>query len=293
MKILGFIFSIFLLAIIVLFFYTWYRLHAKLALHAREDDVQTESSRGAVTAYVTTRDGFKIAYQYFPVPDPKAVVILVHGYSDPGGKSQMLWHVEYLKAAGYSTAILDLRSFGESDGNHIGLGTKEWQDVEAVYEQMKSLPENAGKKIGYLGISMGAATSIVTAGKTGTGDFVIASVPYADLDSLYHFQIQAAGFPVAIIHPMMKLAGYLELGSAYREAIPSAVIGKMHVPILLISATQDAEVHRKDAKLLYEKANEPKELWVVDSPHDVYSAHKKEFEEKVLGFLSTSLNVSN
>ena len=285
MKLVVYIGIFLLLVSLTLFLYTWYRLHIKLNLHAQSSKTNLPTGWVAESKYITNTDGQKIAYWYFPVKSPKAVVILVHGYDNPGGKSQMLIHTKYLSDAGYSTALLDLRSYGESDGNKMTLGVNEWKDVEAVYDKLRAFPENQDKKIGYLGLSMGAATAIMTSGETGKGDFVIASVPYANFNSMFHSQIKAAGLPPVIFYPFMKIAAFLEFEKNYEQFTPSEVIKKIDVPILLISAKQDEELNSQDAIDLYGMANEPKELWETDSGHDVFDTRPEEFKQKILRFL--------
>ena len=285
MKLLISITLLLLLVIIGLFLYTWYRLHVKVNLHAESSKRDLPTGWKAETQYVTNSDSQKIAYWYFPVNNPKAVVILIHGYRNPGGKAQMLGHAEYLHDARYSTVLLDLRSFGESEGNKITLGIDEWKDVETVFDQIKSLPENKDKKIGFLGISMGGVTAIMISGKTQKGDFVVASVPYANSDTMFHAQIKTAGFPPQIIFPFMKASALIELGKEYEKFAPSAVIKDIKAPILLISAKQDEELNSQDAKSLYDLANQPKEYWEIDSHHDIFDEHPQEFKEKVLSFL--------
>lgn len=197
------------------FLYTWYRLHKQLHFHSPNSSYAPPQEWVARTQFVQNPDGQNIAYWYFPVDDAKAVVILIHGYNNPGGKPQMLGHAKYLRAKGYSTVLLDVRAYGESNGNTMSLGINEWQDVQSVYEVIKDLPENQTKKIGFFGVSMGAAIAINTAARTGAGDFVIASVPYASYDSLFFKQIEVAGFPPQIFFPFMKLAAKLEFGWNY------------------------------------------------------------------------------
>jgi alpha-beta hydrolase superfamily lysophospholipase len=267
------------------FLFTWYRLYITLHIHAKEDIVKVPPGWDTTLQFVNTIDNQKIAYWYFPVKNSKAVVILVHGYSNPGGKSQMIWHAKYLNASGYSTVLPDLRGYGSSSGHKMTLGVDEWKDIEAVFDDVKAKNENKDKKIGFLGISMGAVSSIVACGKTGKGDFVIASVPYAGFDTLFPFQIQSAGFPSQIIYPFMKIAALIELGRNYEKYTPKATIQKIQVPILLIGATRDKEVPPQDAEKLFTIAHSPKELWIVDAGHDVYDEKKEEFESKVLNFL--------
>src|SRR3989338_696812 len=260
---------LFLLVLTGTFLFTWYRLHIKVNLNEENSNIDLPAGWKGETQFVTNSDGQKIAYWYFPVNNPKAVIILIHGYGIPGGKTQMLGHSDYLYDAGYSTVLLDLRGYGKSEGNKITLGINEWKDVEAVFDYIKSLPENKNKKIGYLGISMGAATAVLSAGETHKGDFVIASVPYANFDSMFHSQIKVAGLP-QIIYPLLKVSALIEFGKGYERFSPIAVIKDIKVPILLISAKQDEELNYQDAKKLYDSANQPKEYWEIDSHHDIF-----------------------
>lgn len=272
------------LVLICIFVYSWYRLRKEIVMYAENAKVESRLIENAQTEFVTTKDGVKIGFWYFPVKDSRGVVVLVHGHSNPGGKTAMLRHTEYLNEAGYTTVLPDLRSYGESDGNKAYLATKEWQDLEAVYDEIKGRPENTDKKVGYFGISMGASASIVSVGKTGKGDFVIASVPTLDLDSLFRYQIAKAGFPSSLVFPFMKLASYIELGN-YQEFTPVEQVKNIKVPVMFISAKNDKTLNPEDAKLLFEKAQSEKVLWEVESGHDVYKDNKEEFEGRVLDFL--------
>jgi esterase/lipase len=197
----------------------------------------------------------------------------------------MFAHTEYLKSAGYSTLIIDLRSFGESDGKKISLGVNEWRDVEAAYDYLKSLPENINKKIGFLGISMGATVSIVTKGVTGKGDFIIASTPYSSFKSLFDFRLSKMRLPSFLFLPILRIVALFELGFNYGKYTAINMINKMNVPIFIISAKQDKIVNLNDAKIIYDKAANPKEYWQSNSPHEVFRYNPQEFKKRVLGFL--------
>ena len=149
-KILEHLLVIFLLVTAV-FCYASYRAYAKLDRHVSAG-WQTPATYGLKfeDKYFKTEDGVRIASWYIPVKNPKAVVILVHGFQNTdGGKAIMLPHAAYLNRAGYSTLLLDLRSVGFSQGDRVTLGVNEWKDVAAAYDFAKSLPENKYKKIGF------------------------------------------------------------------------------------------------------------------------------------------------
>ncbi|MBI3955154.1 alpha/beta hydrolase [Candidatus Gottesmanbacteria bacterium] len=198
----------------------------------------------------------------------------------------MLPHADYLTKNGYSVLLMDLRSTGESTGTKVYLGAKEWQDVEASYSYLNSLPENKDKKIGYFGISMGAATAIITAGKTQQGDFVIASVPYASLNKLFSFQIVREHLYVPLFLPLTKISASIELGSHYADFDPENLISKIKKPVLIFAAKNDQDVDYKDAEYLYSLANKPKSIWLADASHDIHQEKPDEFSKRVLDFLS-------
>lgn len=291
MKILLILLFLIFLLFLGVFLYSWYRLYQSSHLHVSANVAYVAKYPiDHEVRYFTTSDGIKIASWYIPVKNPKAVVILVHRYDTAlGGKSLMLPHAQYLKEAGYSTLLVDLRSFGQSEGNIITFGINEWRDLSAAYDFVKSLPENKHVKVGFLGQSMGAVTAIDEVGLTGKGDFIIASVPFASFRSLFDSQIKQEGFPEFPFLPIIRFAARFVLGWNYTYYTPANQIYKIHIPIFFIEATQDKEINKDDVQYLYDHASKPKELWIVNAPHDVYESMPAVFQQKVLCFLKNSL----
>jgi dienelactone hydrolase len=164
-------------------------------------------------------------------------------------------------------------------------GTREWYDSQAVYTALRSKPENAKKKIGFFGLSMGGATCLTTVGKTGYGDFVIASVPYASLDNLFRFQIKKTGFPIFPSFYFMKIAAMIEFGFNYDMFSPMNMIKNIHVPILIFSALHDEKVGNAGTKQLFQAANQPKIFWEAPTSHDIHRYASEEFERRIVTFL--------
>jgi len=277
---------IILCIVLGVFLYCWYRIHTSICTHNAESK-KTPKDYGLPfdTRYITTSDGLKLATWFIPVKNPKAIVILVHGYAPlDGGRPLMLYNAEFLHHAGYTSLMVNLRATGESEGSKSTFGITEWKDVQAAYEYVQSLPESKDKKIILFGGSMGAATVINTAGKLQIGDIVVAAVPYASLASLYRFRLQQEKLPRFLL-PFVLLAAVFELGKSSIHFNPEHFITKIHKPIFLISATHDETVNSQDAIQLFEKAHNPKSLWEADSRHLVDKDQPEELKKRVLGFL--------
>ncbi|MDO8657864.1 MAG: alpha/beta hydrolase [Candidatus Levybacteria bacterium] len=270
-----------------IFIYAWRESHSKFFLHINLENPKLNKNFKIIQKELTTSDGLKIHSWYMPVKSPKAVLILIDGYKEINeDKIRMFDHAQYLRKAGYSTLLIDLRSFGKSSGNKITFGVNEWREVEAAFDYMRSLSENKDKKIGFLGISMGGAISIITKGITGKGDFIIASTPYANFKNLFDFQIKKRGLPSFIFLPFARFAASFGLGFNYEYYTAINLIEKVNVPILITSAKNDLVVNPNDAKKIFEKADAPKEYWQANTSHRIFKDNPKEFQKKILDFLS-------
>ncbi len=275
------------LLILGLFIYTWYEFRSKLQLHKNLRNPKLSKDLKSIKKYLKTSDGIRIASWYMPIKNPKAVLILVDGYKElDEDKVRMFNHAEYLRKAGYSTLLIDLRLFDKKGRNKITFGVNEWREVERAFDYMKSLSENKNKKIGFLGISMGGVISIITSGITGKGDFIIALTPYANFKSLFDFRIRKKGLPSFLFLPILRIVALFEFGFNYEYYTAINMIKKVNVPISIISAKHDNIVNSHDAKYIYDKANHPKEYWQANTSHGVFKDNPRQLQEKVLGFLA-------
>jgi uncharacterized protein len=281
--------TIIILIVIIfgLFIYSWHELSSKLDVHIDLRNSEIFKNLKFIKKILKTSDGVRIVSWYMPVKNSKAVVIIVDGYKETlEERVRMFEYVEYLKNAGYSTLLVDLRSIGESEGNKISFGVKEWRDVETAFDYMKSLPENKNKKIGFLGISMGASVSIIANGITGKGDFLIAAVPYSSFKNLFEFRLKMKRLPSFPFLSIIRFIAFLKLGFNYEHYTATNLIKKVKIPIFILSAKYDKNLNPNDAKDIYDKANEPKEYWQANTTHRIFIYNPKEFKKKTLAFLS-------
>ncbi len=276
-----------ILFIIGIYIYTWYEFRSSLRIHVDLKNPKLSKDLKLIKKFLKTKDGIRIASWYIPVKDPKATLILIDGYKEQEqDKVRMFNHAEYLKKAGYSTLLIDLRSFGESDGDKVTFGVNEWKEVETAYDYVKTLPENKDKKIGFLGISMGGVISIITKGITGKGDFIIAVAPYANFKSLFDFRLRKKRLPSLLFLPVLQVLAIFELGFNYEYYTATNMVRKVDVPIFIASAKHDKIVNPHDAKYVYDKANTPKEYWQTNTSHGIFKDNPKEFKKTVLSFLA-------
>ena len=261
---------------------------------ARNPSPETPADHGMPFERVEFRssDGLNLKGWFIPGAG-RAAVVLVHGHS--ASKDGMLGHAGYLNRAGYSLLLFDFRASGESDGAFSSLGYYEWQDIVGAAGYLKSRPEVDVARIGLLGASMGAASSLMLGKEAHQFAAIVADSSFASGDSLVRrfdrwFKLPTWPFSIAV-----PLAIQHYIGLTPSEVAPLRRVAQIApTPLFLIHGELDSGIPVDDAYQLYRAAGDPKEFWVVSGSAHAggHGAEKQEYEERVLGFFQRYLGAS-
>jgi len=128
----------------------------------------------STTASVVNRAGLKRFERRWPVEDPRAAVLLVHGVAEHSGRYE---HVaSAFNAKGYDVLSFDLRGHGESEGRrgHIDSFSNFLDDIEELIEQRRTL----GVPVVLFAHSLGGliASAYVVDGRPAP-DLLVVSAP--------------------------------------------------------------------------------------------------------------------
>jgi fermentation-respiration switch protein FrsA (DUF1100 family) len=206
-------------------------------------------------------DGVPLSAWWFHQPDARASVIVVHGHG--ANKASSLWVGAELFPR-FNVLLLDLRGHGQSGGERTSVGFLERLDILAA---VRWLDMQLGEQpVGVLGISMGGATAILAAAESQRIAAVVADSPFARLRSPVHAAICQRGYPRAaapvLAWSVCTIASWRV--RARRALDPIDVVDKIAPrPLLIIHGAADGLIPVDNAHALYQRAREPKELWVV------------------------------
>ncbi|MCB1680929.1 MAG: alpha/beta hydrolase [Alphaproteobacteria bacterium] len=216
----------------------------------------------------------------------KGVVVVLHGHG--GNKSMSLGRVRFLHDAGYSVFVFDFQGHGESQLKSVTLGYEEARNVRAALALLKSrLPK---EKIALIGPSLGGAALLVKGQVIPADAYIFEGVYYSLERTGEHRLAEITGQGIAHwLAPLLAAQVRLRLGFSADALEPIATVSELKAPVLIIGGTKDPYVTEEETKVLYEKAPEPKELWLVEGGGhlDFFLFGPSEYKRRVLAFLET------
>ena len=211
------------------------------------------------------RDGLAIHAWFLPVDaaETRGTVILLHGHS--GILESDIEIAAALRGAGYNILQLELRGYGESEGEFITFGAHECLDVLGALDFLAS---RGIHRVGVLGFSMGGAVAIRTAAESEAIRAVVTEGLYRQLESVMAAWARDRNLPLAgPLHTLAALSLRLanrRLGLDLTQSDPIRWVGRIAPrPILFIQGGRDPFVPMADFEALWRAAGEPKERWLV------------------------------
>ncbi|HPP29520.1 MAG TPA: alpha/beta fold hydrolase [bacterium] len=234
-----------------------------------------------------TVDGKNLKGWFIPSSKGKGVIICLHGY--PSNKSDILPVVSFLYPE-FSLLLFDFRAHGESEGKITYFGLKEFMDVRAAMDFIKSRDDIKNNRIGIWGYSLGGAVGIITSAKYEGIDAIVTDSAFANFPEMVTHYYKNLGPLKYIFSFLSRLLGRYVLGADFIENSPEFFIESIKSPILIIHSREDDFVPYQHAQRLFNKAPQPKKLFTVEGAHtgldraftDEYQKTVKEFFVKYL-----------
>ncbi|MFB4160837.1 alpha/beta hydrolase [Geomicrobium sp. JSM 1781026] len=215
-------------------------------------------------------------------------VIIAHGYA---GQAQDMkdWAQMYVKK-GYNVLLPDARGHGKSEGNYIGFGYHEREDYVSWVNWIGRRRPN--DSIILHGVSMGAATVLMTSGERTLSEqvkAVISDCSFSSLSPLLAYQLQRMyKLPRYPLVPLTSVITKMRAGYSFKDASPVDFVQRSTLPTLFIHGGDDSFVPTSMVYELYKRAAGEKALYVVTGAEHGNSYHTdpQEYEDRVFSWIS-------
>jgi len=240
----------------------------------------------------TSHDGLRLKALWVPSENPKASMILFHGYRssflvDFSGILR-LYHEQ-----GYNVLLVHQRAHGASEGKYITFGVKERLDaltwIDFHNRTFGEIP------VFLCGMSMGSSTVAFAAGESLpnnvrgiTADCGFTS-PY---DIILHVASGMVGPWVKIMMPAVELWARLLAGFSLKECTTLQALSRSNTPFLMIHGLADTYVPSHMTQAGFDACASKKELILVaGASHGTsFLKDRPRVEKALLDFFRQNLN---
>lgn len=230
-----------------------------------------EQVPGRRDAVITAVDGLSLHAYVLPAaaPEDHRWAVCIHGYGDSAGSMGL--YARHYADRGWNVLLPDLRGHGESEGNYVGYGWDDRLDMVAWCSWI--LRRDPKARIVLHGVSMGAATALMTAGGPLSGSVkgVISDCAYTTALEIMRHVYQTSPDRRGPAGPALSALRSAARRRAKFDPIKAdalAAVRRSRTPTLFIHGVADTFVPASMMADLYEAAKCPKEfLWMPRAGH--------------------------
>ena len=214
---------------------------------------------------MTTADGLTLKAWYAPADSPTdKTVIVANGYHSI--RDRFPGYCYLFHKLGYNVLIPAYRASAESQGRFIGFG---WKDRDDYKRWMAAVIErNPAAQICMAGISMGAATTMMTAGEPDLPANVKCFIEDCGYDSVFNEVAYVAKFNFRLPKfPFIYLLSFwskIFAGYGYKTASSVNQLAKNRRPMLFIHGGNDTYVPTFMIHKNFAATKGPKKMLIVE-----------------------------
>lgn len=210
-------------------------------------------------------DGTLIRGWYIPVASGERAIIFVHGKDRCRScefQGRAMQFLRSIHERGFALLTIDMRGHGASDGDHFSFGLQERRDIHGAVDWLLAQGFEPGK-IGLLGVSMGAASSIGAAAEETAIGGLVADSSYADIYPVMQQVLGRQSRLLTLILPTSLAMTRVIIGVNIGAARPVQEIARLTPrSVLLIHGSRDGLIPVADAEQLHTAAP-GSQLWIV------------------------------
>lgn len=212
---------------------------------------------------ITSFDGLTLRGRYFEYAPGAPVELLIHGYRG-NAERDLSAGIFRSFSVGHSAFLVDQRGSGSSDGHVISFGVNESRDC---LKWVDFLISRFGPDVRIMlgGVSMGAATVLITSGQPLPGNVVgvLADCGFTSAKDIICDVMKTLRLPPKLLYPFIRLGARLFGGFSLEERSPIQAMEQCRVPVIFYHGEDDNFVPCSMSKKNYEACIAPKKLVMI------------------------------
>lgn len=238
--------------------------------------------------YIKSFDGLTLHAKYFEISKGAVTEIMFHGYRG-SAERDLSGGIKRCFALGRNVLLVDQRTSCGSEGNVISFGINEHRDcLSWVNFAVKEFGPDV--KLVLTGISMGASTVLMAAGKPLPKNVVgvLADCGFSSAKKIIQKCAKDIHCPFHLIYPFIKLGAKLFGHFDLEEYTPLEAMETCQVPVIFFHGEDDDFVPCEMSREIYDLCPTPKRLVTVPKAGHglVYLVDNKGYFQAVTEFFT-------
>jgi uncharacterized protein len=240
--------------------------------------------------------GIEIAGWYVEAEASAPAVILVHGLGSCKNSHTVLTPAGMLYQAGFNVLMIDVRDAGESsyEDGRSAIGNTEYQDVLGAWDWLVAERAIAPQRIGLVGESLGAATSLIAFSQEPRLAAVFVDSPFDNLPQIIREELARNNFPVFLKHGGLLMARVTTGNDLLAHDPYEAIERADGRPLFVLHGTEDGRIGVHHSYQLRERAQAVAAnatFWFPEGVGHVEAArtHTDIYETALVEFFRTAL----
>lgn len=252
-----------------------------------------------------TKDGLELQGSYYPAETHSRVGVLVFCHEYLSNRWSFRPYTNALRALGYDIFTFDFRNHGlsASDPDYVPLQwvtNHEVRDLQAALAYLRTRPDHDTAGFGLFGVSRGGGAALLVAAKDPAVWGVVTDGAFPTHGTMLSYsrrwaEIYVSNPLVSRFAPtaLFRFANWAGRVRSERRLhckfpeVERAVARLSPRPWLMIHGQKDAYISPEIARVLFDEAKEPKELWIVPkAKHNrCREVAPEEYAARIVGFL--------
>lgn len=238
--------------------------------------------------YIKSHDGLKLHAKYFEYAPGAVTEIMFHGYRG-SAERDLSGGIQRCFALGRNVLLIDQRTSCGSEGNVISFGINEHKDCLAWVDfAVKQFGPDV--KLVLTGISMGASTVLMAAGKSLPENVVgvLADCGFSSPKKIIQKCAKDMHLPARLIYPFIKLGAKLFGHFDLEEYTPLDAMKTCKIPVIFFHGEDDDFVPCEMSREIYDTCTSPKRIVTVPKAGHglVYLVDNSKYFQNVVEFFS-------
>lgn len=240
--------------------------------------------------------GIEVAGWYIEAAPDAPAVILVHGLGSCKNNHTVLTPAGMLYQAGFNVLLIDVRDAGESsfEDGRSAIGNQEYQEVLGAWDWLVETQAIPPEKIGVLGESLGAATSLIAFSQEERLAAIFVDSPFDNLPQIIDEELARNSFPTFLRHGGVLVARLVTGDNLLAYNPYEAIEWSNGRPVYVLHGTADTRIGVHHSYQLKERAHQigaNANFWFPEGVGHVEAAriHTTIYETALIEFFSNAL----